>query len=1262
MNKLFTKIAMAFIGASMAIGVGVAIGTNKEATRAEAAGFSGTYNLVTSKTGIAAGDTVLIAKHISSGDSVEVLSAISTTSTKYGKYASVSVSSGTITLDNNTTVAELIVETGYNSTGFSFKGNANNPATISNTQTQIGASSYITHTGGNSNHLNINGTKDAKTSWTLDSYAANSGMTIKNNNTNTRVLRFNTDRFACYTNSTGVLVDIYKKASASYTVTYNPVSSSGTGTGTMSNGTGAKVTIAESTFTAPSGKIFKEWNDKSDGTGNSYDPGDIVEKDLNLYAVWVTKRSVTYHPNSSEGDSDYVTYFPDGTDVTLASRSDAGFTVPGGKAFNGWNTNSSGTGTQKAAGDVMENQTSNLEFFAQWVDLFTVTYNGNGNTGGSVPTDSNEYGPDDEVTVKTNSGSLVKTGFNFYGWNTSSDGTGTHYAPNDTFNISESVTLYAQWVALENSSTTFTAGTETGTHTATSSDSGEETLTKNSITFYCDNGAFNVSSGSYRIYKNSVSTFTAPTGKRIGKIVFTCDASGTSQYGPGCFVLTSGNGYYSYSGSTGTLFSNSASVSLTASSAQVRASVVTVTLVDNPDITISGPTSVKAGSTITLTSDVVGVTWTSSNTEVATVVAATATTATVTGVAYNASAVTITASKTGYDSDTHSVTVNYADVTSISLNLSSTSIGLTGEVDLEATVLSDKANPGVTWAVSSEDFTEDVDFEYISIGKDFTLSMDDENENTGTITVTATAVGYIDDTQTPDLRATCVITVEDTRSVSLSVDSMSGYAGSGDNHKASITATANNFTSPTYSWSVVSYTVEGMVTFSASTSATTYVNFVKAGTATIKCGVQEGGAGDYVYSDTITVTVSADAVSAVYWSGEDITYYSGSTLTASDIEDWIPYYTMDSGDLDVITDNYIIKLNGTAYTLGTALTAGIYTVTLTYGGKTTTTNNPTLTVIQQLNTINKDSHYSYTFPSKQFSDNTNATLGGKSWTLAGSGGYWGYTSAKGQQLGSEKYPYSSATLTSTEFSGTITSITVNVSGGKDVDGTVGITVGGSAFGGSAKAISDTATEYTFTGSASGTIVITISQTTSVALYIKSIAVFTNSDIVNIANSASHFEAQAAVVEFAQYMNEQMNGTKVCSGDMSNLGTAWANVADKYDTLFSDGKTELDSDELAYAKDMLANATASWNEEHDSDEKYCLERAMATYEWCVSHYSSTCTAFMSAVRPIEANHTNPILSVFKADSANLATVMIVISMITATAIGGYFFLKKRKEER
>ncbi len=98
---------------------------------------------------------------------------------------------------------------------------------------------------------------------------------------------------------------------------------------------------------------------------------------------------------------------------------------------------------------------------------YTVTYDGNGNTSGDVPEDDNEYEENEEVTV-LGQGTLAKLGNAFAGWNTEDDGTGDSYDENDTFEITENTTLYAQWSPKTISTLTFT-----GTPTKTAYNGGE---------------------------------------------------------------------------------------------------------------------------------------------------------------------------------------------------------------------------------------------------------------------------------------------------------------------------------------------------------------------------------------------------------------------------------------------------------------------------------------------------------------------------------------------------------------------------------------------------------------------------------------------------------------------------------------------------------------------------------------------------------------------------------------------------------------------
>ena len=81
---------------------------------------------------------------------------------------------------------------------------------------------------------------------------------------------------------------------------------------------------------------------------------------------------------------------------------------------------------------------------------FSVNYYGNGNTSGGAPTGESGLKSGDVHTVLGNTGGLRKIvgkdTYIFNGWNTSSDGTGTHYDAGDKITIENTnVTLYAEW-------------------------------------------------------------------------------------------------------------------------------------------------------------------------------------------------------------------------------------------------------------------------------------------------------------------------------------------------------------------------------------------------------------------------------------------------------------------------------------------------------------------------------------------------------------------------------------------------------------------------------------------------------------------------------------------------------------------------------------------------------------------------------------------------------------------------------------------------
>ena len=115
---------------------------------------------------------------------------------------------------------------------------------------------------------------------------------------------------------------------------------------------------------------------------------------------------------------------------------------------------------------------------------------------------------------------------------------------------------------------------------------------------------------------------------------------------------------------------------------------------------------------------------------------------------------------------------------------------------------------------------------------------------------------------------------------------------------------------------------------------------------------------------------------------------------------------------------------------------------------------------------------------------------GAEWTVTSDGTESSYDSTKGIHYGTGSAQVQYIKLTTSDITGTITKVVVNASTASGVTATVDVTVDGSAFGGAAQSLTASAANYTFTGSASGEIVVTVTKPSKAtkAIYVKSVAV------------------------------------------------------------------------------------------------------------------------------------------------------------------------------
>jgi len=130
--------------------------------------------------------------------------------------------------------------------------------------------------------------------------------------------------------------------------------------------------------------------------------------------------------------------------------------------------------------------------------------------------------------------------------------------------------------------------------------------------------------------------------------------------------------------------------------------------------------------------------------------------------------------------------------------------------------------------------------------------------------------------------------------------------------------------------------------------------------------------------------------------------------------------------------------------------------------------------------------YTTTIDEKKWaSSNASISLDGVSWKLTTNGTYFGYDATKGQQISTS---VTSVALETSDIHGTINSVKINTSGAKNTEATVSVSVGGVTYTPASSTLTSTAKDYTFTGSSTGKIVISWSQSVVKAVYFKSITV------------------------------------------------------------------------------------------------------------------------------------------------------------------------------
>lgn len=192
-------------------------------------------------------------------------------------------------------------------------------------------------------------------------------------------------------------------------------------------------------------QVFTGW--KSANTGMIFAAETLYTPaaDDTMTAQWTDKYVITVDPADGSGTTTTNKVAP-GSNVTVPAAP-----ARTGYIFGGWYSDAN---AQTYAPGYLYTPAGNDTLTAQWKQLYTVSYDENGATSGTAPTETAKV----EGTVFTVKGSdLALDGYTFAGWK--SEVNGVIYQPGDDYTMTaENTTFTAQWTPVATYTVTYSSG------------------------------------------------------------------------------------------------------------------------------------------------------------------------------------------------------------------------------------------------------------------------------------------------------------------------------------------------------------------------------------------------------------------------------------------------------------------------------------------------------------------------------------------------------------------------------------------------------------------------------------------------------------------------------------------------------------------------------------------------------------------------------------------------------------------------------------
>lgn len=587
----------------------------------------------------------------------------------------------------------------------------------------------------------------------------------------------------------------------------------------------------------------------------------------------------------------------------------------------------------------------------------------------------------------------------------------------------------------------------------------------------------------------------------------------------------------------------------------------------------------------------------------------------------------------GGKTTTYTITVGQPQVTDLTLNKSSASLD----------VYSNPKSTTVTATITAQTGADET-VTWTTLNNDSVISLSASTGNT--ITVSALKAGIA------TLRATagsitkdCVFTVTDSTPTYVTSIVVSGTDELTVGGQTTLTATItpNDATNKNVTWASSNTDVATI------TSTTGKVTAVAPGTTNITATSKDDHG---VVSNTFVLTVKAK-VTVVGMSFVDLP----ETLAYGSYDGkYIVKVQKDysDGTHELIESGFGAqsKLEVDTTKLGTVTVKATHPDYKTITTTVRVTNNGSS---QQSHEV-EGGNVTTTLTNKTFYGNGNTVISGETFVLESDTEYFNYAE-RGQQIGSSGDPITKATITKRNQM-RVTKVVVNASGGSETNAIIKVKVGGVYFsynsaasastaqafaadaGTTSASLTSTAANYEFTGDSTGDIAIEYEQSSSTAIFFKSLEVKTETTTIDSFTGVEQAEA------WANYFIDKTRGSNgPClksdkSQKIAGLQALWGDFEFEYGKMTNDGK----------------NAFC------DPTTSSLIRECLIHYQFIVKSYGieGSLTDFVENSEHEAPAIVNSAHGIVKQVFNESTIAIVTIVFVGIAAIGAFVIYKKRKE--